>query len=88
MLIIKCFSWRREPVWAETGFNAHRVNLLWLFQPGIYTGLRSIAGNLALDPLYDAVCEMVEPLRSGKEMDYAEMYKKIMEERDRLAAII
>lgn len=50
--------------------------------------IKGVAGNLALDPLYDAVCEMVEPLRSRKEMDYAGMYKKVMEERDRLAAII
>ena len=42
--------------------------------------LKGISGNLALDPLYDAVCEIVEPLRSRKEMDYAGMYKKIMEE--------
>ena len=50
--------------------------------------LKGIAGNLALDPLYDAVCDIVEPLRSKTEMDYSEKYRKVMEARDRLAAII
>lgn len=50
--------------------------------------LKGIAGNLALDPLYDAVCEIVEPLRSKTEMDYSEKYKKVMEAREGLAALI
>ncbi len=50
--------------------------------------LKGIAGNLALDPLYDAVCEIVEPLRAREERDYTEQYKKVMEARDKLAAII
>ncbi|MBQ9572710.1 MAG: Hpt domain-containing protein [Acidaminococcaceae bacterium] len=50
--------------------------------------LKGIAGNLALDPLYDAVCEIVEPLRAGEDKDYTEGYKKVLEARDRLAALI
>ena len=50
--------------------------------------LKGIAGNLALDPLYDAVCDIVEPLRSKTEMDYSEKYKKVMEAREKLAALI
>ena len=50
--------------------------------------LKGIAGNLALDPLYDAVCEIVEPLRAGEDKDYTEGYKKVLEARDKLAAII
>ena len=50
--------------------------------------LKGITGNLALDPLYDAVCEIVEPLRTKEDRDYTEMYKKVMDARDRLAAII
>ena len=50
--------------------------------------LKGVAGNLALDPLYDAVCEIVEPLRAGEDKDYTEGYQKVLEARDRLAAII
>ncbi len=50
--------------------------------------LKGIAGNLALDPLYDAVCDIVEPLRNKTEMDYSEKYKKVMEAREKLAALI
>ena len=50
--------------------------------------LKGIAGNLALDPIYDAVCEIVEPLRAGEDKDYSEGYRKVMEARDRLVAII
>ena len=50
--------------------------------------LKGISGNLALDPLYDAVCDIVEPLRNKTEMDYSEKYKKVMEAREKLAALI
>ena len=50
--------------------------------------LKGVAGNLALDPLYDAMCDIVEPLRAKEKRDYTEQYKKIMEARDKLAAII
>ena len=30
--------------------------------------LKGVAGNLALDPLYDAICEIVEPLRGAVEI--------------------
>ena len=50
--------------------------------------LKGITGNLALDPLYDAVCEIVEPLRAKEERDYTDMYKKVMDAKDRLTAII
>lgn len=50
--------------------------------------LKGVAGNLALDPLYDAICEIVEPLRAGEDRDYTEAYKKVKDARDRLIAII
>jgi HPt (histidine-containing phosphotransfer) domain-containing protein len=50
--------------------------------------LKGVAGNLALDPLYDAICEIVEPLRAGEDRDYTEAYKKVTDARDRLIAII
>lgn len=50
--------------------------------------LKGIAGNLALDPLYDAVCDIVEPLRAGENRDYTEAYQRIEKERERLTALI
>ena len=39
--------------------------------------LKGVLGNLSLTPLYDPVCEIVEPLRRGEQMDYAPLMAKI-----------
>ena len=52
------------------------------FEAG-YT-LKGVVGNMGLTPLYEAVCEMVEPLRN-KELrdDYAALYQRITDEFQR-----
>ncbi len=37
--------------------------------------LKGVAGNLGLTPLYEAVCAIVEPLRSRAGADYRSMYR-------------
>ncbi|MCI8514415.1 MAG: Hpt domain-containing protein [Lachnospiraceae bacterium] len=47
--------------------------------------IKGVSGNLGLKPLYDAVCDIVEPLRNKQEADYAGLYQKIREEYRRAA---
>lgn len=43
--------------------------------------LKGVAGNLGLTPFYNAVCKIVEPLRSGeKRQDYQQLYQEIRTE--------
>ena len=50
--------------------------------------LKGVAGNLALTPLFNAVCDIVEPLRLEKaDADYDALYAKIIASRDALAAL-
>ena len=38
--------------------------------------LKGVTGNMGLTPLYDAVCTIVEPLRTGEDReDYTKMYE-------------
>ncbi len=46
--------------------------------------LKGVTGNLALTPLYNAIEQIVEPLRKGEEADYSSLYKKIEEEKAKL----
>ena len=46
--------------------------------------IKGVLGNLALTPIYDPASEMTELLRERKQMDYSELYKKVMDERARL----
>lgn len=50
--------------------------------------LKGVAGNLGLPPLYQAVCNIVEPLRLSTQQNYDALYKKVIEERDRVAQIL
>lgn len=51
-------------------------------------GVKGVAGNLSLTPLYDSVCAIVEPLRHEEKADYAALYKNIVDERARLGKVI
>ena len=47
--------------------------------------LKGVAANLGLTPLYEAVCEIVEPLRSEEQKaDYPKMYQIIQQEFQRV----
>lgn len=48
--------------------------------------LKGVSANLGLTPLFDAVCEIVEPLRGKDEgTDYMALYGQIRMEMDRAA---
>ena len=49
--------------------------------------LKGVLGNLALTPIYNPLAEMTELLRAGKSADYVEMYKPILETRNKLLAL-
>lgn len=43
--------------------------------------LKGVTGNMGLTPLYETVCRIVEPLRSGDDRgDYKEMYQDICDQ--------
>lgn len=39
--------------------------------------LKGVCGNLSLTPLYNIVCEMVEPLRNRVNQDYIPLFNKL-----------
>ena len=45
--------------------------------------LKGVTGNLGLQPLYAAVCAIVEPLRSKEKADYRTLYANIAAEFSR-----
>lgn len=49
--------------------------------------LKGVWGNLALKPLYDPVAEMVELLRSGKDVDYSGFVELIREKKSELESL-
>lgn len=49
--------------------------------------LKGVLGNLAITPIYTPLAEMTELLRAKKDADYVEMYKPIMELRNKLLAL-
>ena len=44
--------------------------------------IKGTTGNVSLDPLYNAICEMTELLRAKTDTDYSGLYKKIMDLRN------
>lgn len=42
--------------------------------------LKGVTGNLGLSPLYQAVCELVEALRTKADVDYSKLYRAIAAE--------
>lgn len=49
--------------------------------------LKGVLGNLFLTPMYDPMAEITELLRAKKDVDYTDLITKILEQRDRLAAL-
>ena len=39
--------------------------------------LKGMAGNLGLAPFYQAVCDIVEPLRAGGKLDYSPLFQSV-----------
>ncbi|MCR5451027.1 MAG: Hpt domain-containing protein [Lachnospiraceae bacterium] len=50
--------------------------------------IKGVLGNLALTPIYEPAGEMTELLRTRTEMDYTQLYNKVMEERSRLLSMV
>lgn len=50
--------------------------------------LKGVSANLGLTPLYNIVCEMVEPLRKKEVVNYKALYQELEASRDKLAAIM
>ena len=50
--------------------------------------LKGMLGNLALTPVFAPASEMTELLRNGEDADYPSYLNTVLEQRDRLAAII
>ncbi len=50
--------------------------------------LKGMAGNLGLAPLYQAVCDIVEPLRAGEKLDYSPLYLPVQKEYEQAAALL
>ncbi|PWM36212.1 MAG: Hpt domain-containing protein [Clostridiales bacterium] len=50
--------------------------------------LKGVTGNLGLEPLYRAVCEIVEPLRSREERDYKSMHEEILAQFQRARELL
>ena len=51
-------------------------------------GLKGVIGNLAITPVYDAVCEITEELRARKQIDYAPLLAKIKENREKFTSLL
>ncbi len=49
--------------------------------------LKGVTANLGLTPFYEAVCAIVEPLRTKKEQDYTALYGAIQAEFHRAEAL-
>ena len=50
--------------------------------------LIGVTGNMGLDPLYDAVCNIVEPLRlDDGQTDYAALYQIIQQEYEKVTQL-
>ncbi len=49
--------------------------------------LKGLLGNLSLTPIYDIVVELTERLRAGEDADYEDYLRRILEQRDMIAAL-
>lgn len=74
-----------EPRFEELGPALEAKNYEKAFE--ICHSLKGVIGNLALDPLYKEICEITELLRAKTDMDYTNLYKKIMDMRAELLAM-
>ena len=46
--------------------------------------IKGTTGNVSLDPLYNAICEMTELLRDKTDTDYSALYKRILDMRNEI----
>lgn len=46
--------------------------------------LKGTTGNVALDPMYDILCQMTELLRTQTDTDYSELYNQLIELKKKL----
>ncbi len=44
--------------------------------------LKGIIGNMGLTPLYEIICDIVEPLRIDEDDDVYENYEKLLEQKE------
>ncbi len=49
--------------------------------------LKGVLANLALSPIHEPICEIVELLRGKTQMDYSPLVQKILEKRNELKAL-
>ena len=49
--------------------------------------LKGAVGNLSISPLYEEICELTDALRTQEDGDYSQMLQKVLEDRERLAAL-
>lgn len=74
----------------DTGFdtlkNALEANDIKTAFEAAHT-LKGVVGNLGLIPLYNAVCEIVEPLRAGTCTGLDPKLSSIMDEREKIRGI-
>lgn len=49
--------------------------------------LKGVLANLALSPIHEPICEIVEFLRGKTQMDYSPLVQKILEKRNELKAL-
>lgn len=50
--------------------------------------LKGVAANMGLSPLYQTVCDIVEPLRAGEpRQDYSMLYQRIQDEFHRVEVL-
>lgn len=49
--------------------------------------LKGLLGNLSLTPIYDIVVELTERLRAGEDADYEDYLRRVLEQRDMIAAL-
>ena len=51
--------------------------------------LKGVTANMGLTPLFDKVCDIVEPLRAGDEqMNYMEKYQELLAEYERVRVLL
>lgn len=50
-------------------------------------GLKGVAGNLGLTPAYNAICEIVEALRTERYEQLDRLYQRVMDEFEKVKAI-
>lgn len=51
--------------------------------------LKGVTANMGLTPLFDKVCDIVEPLRAGDEqINYMEKYQELLAEYERVRVLL